>query len=233
MRSLFRRLDPRARILTVVFAVAVISSTTRLSLPSFGAYVALSLVVMLSGRPSLAHLLLRGLAASPFILAASLVLVFRDGFGQPEMARGATAAITVAAKAYLAAFLLAFLSLTTTPLELLWALRRLRAPESVNLILAMMHRYAGIVAEEYRRMELARECRTVRPLGKQRYRILGRQLGALLLRSWDRAERVHAAMLSRGFTGEWPLLYRPSLGWRDVAFFVTFSLLFLGARYRL
>ena len=79
-------------------------------------------------------------------------------------------------------------------------------------------------------MERARDCRTVRPLGWERFSVATRQLGALVLRSWDRAERVHAAMLARGFNGVWPAAEERALTSLDIVF-VSFSLaVFLAAR---
>jgi cobalt/nickel transport system permease protein len=34
--------------------------------------------------------------------------------------------------------------------------------------------------------------------------MLASEIGLLFIKSWERAERVHAAMVSRGFTGSLP-----------------------------
>lgn len=231
MRTLFRRLDPRTRILTIILAITIVASTSQSSLPAFGAYCALCVALILTSRASAAYLILRCLAASPFIVTASLLLLFQYGVSQEELSRGAAAALTVALKGYIAALLLAFLTATTSLPELLWALRRLKAPDSLNLILGMMYRYGSMLTEEYARMERARDCRTVKPLGKHRYAIYGRQLGSLILRSWDRADRVHAAMVSRGFTGEWPMMESRMFHAIDGVFLTAFVALFWAARW--
>jgi len=193
--GLFQRLDPRARILTVVAAIAIIASTPPAVLRPFGFYAALALALVLASRASGFYLTLRCLAASPFLLLAGGLLAFEQG-----VPSGAS----VLCKGYLAALLLAMLTATTPLSELLWALREMRAPHVLNVILGMMYRYTNLLSEEYSRMERARLCRTVRPLGWNRVSIYGHQFGNLILRSWDRADRVHAAMLSRGFNGSWP-----------------------------
>lgn len=57
------------------------------------------------------------------------------------------------------------------------------------------------------------------------------EFDAVHLRSWDRAERVHAAMLSRGFTGTWPVTRELHFSWRDAAFLLFVCALFLAARW--
>lgn len=230
MTRLFLRLDPRSRIVTTVCVTAVVASTPRETLSPFLAYLPLCILLILTGRASGLYLAQRCLAASPFILLASMLLALQGGWTTEEIRASLPAAIGVACKGYTAALLLAFLTATTSLSELLWGLRRLRSPQSLNLILAMMHRYTSLLSEEYARMERARECRTVQPLGRARFSVATRQLGSLVLRSWDRAERIHAAMLSRGFDGVWPAPDRRSPTSLDLLF-VSFSVaVFLAAR---
>jgi cobalt/nickel transport system permease protein len=230
VRDLFCRLDPRTRILSVVGATAIVASTPAGILAPLAAYVPLCILLVLTGRVSGRHLMWRCLAASPFILLASGLLTLQGGLN-PEALRAAfPAALSVAYKGYAAVLLLAFLTASTALADLLAALRRFGSPESLNLILGMMYRYTTLLSQEYARMERARECRTVQPLGRQRFRVYGRQLGALILRSWDRAERVHAAMLARGFHGSWPVVEQPAVGVLDYSFLFLSCSLFLLAR---
>ncbi len=189
-------LDARARLLAVVAAVVTVSSTPPGSWLAFACHGVLTALLLAASGAGGAYLWRRCAAVSPFVLLAGGLLALQSGWGPGG---------TVIAKGYLAALLLAALTASTPLPELLWALRRLHAPESLNLILSVMYRYTGILTEEYARLSRARECRTVRPLGGRRFTVYARQLGALLLRSLDRAERVHAAMVSRGFRGEWPV----------------------------
>jgi cobalt/nickel transport system permease protein len=193
----------------------------------FAAYFPLCVLLVLTGRVSGLYLIWRCLAASPFILLAAGLLAFQRGLNPEDVRTALPAALSVAAKGYAAVLLLGFLTASTALSDLLLALRRLGSPESLNLILGMMYRYTSVLSEEFARMERARECRTVRPLGRRRFAVYGRQLGALMLRSWDRAERVHAAMLARGFDGVWPGAERRAFARVDVAFFFVCCALFL------
>lgn len=227
MRTLFARLDPRARILTVVAATVIIASTPPAVLSPFAFYLPLAIFLILTSRASGLYLTWRCLAASPFILLAAGLLAVQAGLTSDGRPAGVEAALSVAFKGYMAALLLAFLTATTELSELLWAMRQMKAPESLNLILGMMYRYTSLLSEEYARLERARDSRTVRPLGRHRFSIYGRQLGALIIRSWDRAERVHAAMVSRGFHGAWPSRVAHRFRWMDAVFVSMITLLFL------
>jgi cobalt/nickel transport system permease protein len=213
-------LDPRARLMIVLFATVLVASTPRGELRPFALFFPLILggIVLLRPKVSWRYLLARCVACSPFILMASVLLLFQYDLtpdGRPE---GAGPAATVACKGYSAALLLAFLTESTPLGEILWAMRKLGSPETLNLILSLMYRYTALLEEEWVRLERARDSRTVRPLGWTRLTgVYGRQVGTLLVRSWERAERVHAAMLARGFHGAWPMWRDPKFRWSDGA----------------
>jgi cobalt/nickel transport system permease protein len=68
-----------------------------------------------------------------------------------------------------------------------------------------MIRYTVVVTEELKRMAIARESRCFEAKGPKQWGVLARSAGALFIRSYERGERVHMAMLSRGYTGSLPL----------------------------
>jgi cobalt/nickel transport system permease protein len=95
-------------------------------------------------------------------------------------------------------------AVTTSPTDLVAALQRLRAPSLVVLVLSFMVRYLGVVTDELSRMSIARRSRAFRGRGVRAWPVLAASSGALFVRSYERGERVHLAMLSRGFTGRLP-----------------------------
>ena len=81
-------------------------------------------------------------------------------------------------------------------------LARLGMPQVMTTQLLLLHRYAGVLASEAARMSLARELRAngrALPLS-----VYGPLLGHLLLRALQRAQRLHQAMLARGYDGRLP-----------------------------
>lgn len=201
----------------MIAATILVASTAPGHWLPFAFYFPLIAVLILTSRTaSWRYIIARCLHSSPFILMASVLLLFQYDLTPEGRPAGIAPAATVAGKGYAAALLLSFLTASTGLSQLLWAMRKLGSPDSLNLILSMMYRYTSLLSEEWLRLQRARDSRTVRPLhGRQLYRIYGRQLGLLLLRSWDRAERIHAAMLSRGFTGAWPMWDAPRFTLRD------------------
>ena len=93
---------------------------------------------------------------------------------------------------------------TTEPTEILVGLRRLRMPELIVSIMGFMVRYLEVVTGEMSRMLTAMRSRGCQPRSPRHWPALARSLGALFIRSFERGERVHLAMLSRGYTGSLP-----------------------------
>jgi cobalt/nickel transport system permease protein len=65
-------------------------------------------------------------------------------------------------------------------------------------------RYLQVVLEELRRLQLARVARGDDARWLWQARTVARTAGALAMRCFERGERVHGAMLARGFTGRMP-----------------------------
>jgi cobalt/nickel transport system permease protein len=85
-----------------------------------------------------------------------------------------------------------------------------------------MYRYIFVIADEALRLFRAREARSANPEGKAagsirwRASVLGGMIGSLFIRSYERSERIYAAMLSRGFDGEVRTLRVQEMGLADV-----------------
>jgi cobalt/nickel transport system permease protein len=96
------------------------------------------------------------------------------------------------------------LAATTEPTELLRGLQRLRVPDLLVQIAGFMVRYLDVVTAELGRMTVAMRSRGCDPRSPRHWPALARALGALFIRSYERGERVHLAMLSRGYDGRLP-----------------------------
>ena len=71
--------------------------------------------------------------------------------------------------------------------------------------MGFMVRYLEVVTGEMARMKVARESRGFRARSVGSWPVLATTAGALFIRSYERGERVHLAMLSRGYTGQLPV----------------------------
>lgn len=91
----------------------------------------------------------------------------------------------------------------TTPLpEIVVGLRRLGVPRIWTGSLAFWGRYYSVLTGEWHRLQLARRSRTFTRSRALKFRSLANALGLLFIRSYERAEKVHRAMLARGYRGE-------------------------------
>jgi cobalt/nickel transport system permease protein len=205
--------DARAKLMICIGFVLITVSTPADNLRVLGglAGFALLMAVMLRVRPG--ALVRRLLHLAPFVLVVAAAPLLRHGVGMDQ-------AIGIMAKAGLGCCALVMLSASTPVDELLAALAALRCPRLVVLLLGLTARYLHVLSEEAARIRRAAVARGFSPRHLWQARIIGDLIGALFLRSHARAERVHAAMLARGFTGD--LVLAPPLPLRagDVAIVV-------------
>ena len=110
-------------------------------------------------------------------------------------------AAAILAKNSLAFGAMMVLILVTPFPALLAALGRLGVPPILVITLRFMERQSQILGDELGRMVQARRCRTFRRSGRLGFGVLTGLIAMLFLRSFERGERVHAAMLARGWDG--------------------------------
>jgi len=110
------------------------------------------------------------------------------------------------------------------------AMERLGAPKIFAVQLLLLYRYLFVLMAESIRMVRAHALRSFTEPGAIRYRIFLQLLGNLLLRTMDRAQRIHMAMLSRAFKGEIKIARRFAFGYREALFTAGFSALFIFLR---
>jgi cobalt/nickel transport system permease protein len=127
--------------------------------------------------------------------------------------------LTILLKSWLSVQVALLLTYTTPFPALLDALRSLRVPPIIVSIVSFMYRYLAVIGAEGGRMNRARQARSASVDGSRggslvwRARVTGSLVGSLFIRSYERAERVYAAMQARGYRGtlEVAVLPRPSL----------------------
>ncbi|HZJ07089.1 MAG TPA: cobalt ECF transporter T component CbiQ [Nocardioidaceae bacterium] len=145
----------------------------------------------------------------PFVVFALLMPFISTGartefLGLTVSEPGLLAAGGLLAKGTLGVIASLTLAATTEPRDLLAGLARLRFPDQLVQIMGFMIRYLDVVGDEMRRMRVARESRGFRATSLRHWPVVARSSGALFIRSYERGERVHLAMVSRGYTGTLP-----------------------------
>lgn len=151
----------------------------------------------------------RSLIEIPFVLFAFLMPFFGTGdtvevLGLTLYEEGLIAGAGIIAKGTLGIVTAIVLSSTTTARELLRGLEILKVPTLIIQIATFMLRYMNVVNDEMERMRIARASRGFEATGMRHWKVLANSAGALFIRSYERGERVHLAMVSRGYTGVLP-----------------------------
>jgi len=207
--SVVHRLPAQCKLVAAFGFVLAMVATPRAQFWAFGAYAGLLAAVALAAAVPAPTIARRTLVETPFVAFAALlpfvaagerVQLLGVGLSEP----GLLGAWNILAKATLGVVAAVLLAATTRPQALVAGLARLHLPPLVVQIMSLMVRYVDVVAAEQSRMRIARESRgfvasDVRQLG-----VLGRSTAALFVRSYERGERVHLAMLSRGYAGALP-----------------------------
>ncbi len=156
----------------------------------------------------------------PFVLFAVAIPIIGTGartevLGMSLSVPGMWAAWNILAKASLGVVASILLAATTEPRAMLLGAERLRLPPLLVQIASFMLRYMDVILDQMRRMRVARESRAFVARDLRQAPVLARSAGALFIRSYERGERVHLAMLSRGYTGEMPITRDLSASGRD------------------
>ncbi|MDR1775093.1 MAG: energy-coupling factor transporter transmembrane protein EcfT [Actinomycetes bacterium] len=126
-------------------------------------------------------------------------------------------AAVIAAKSLLSALTLAIAVANTPAPELLHGLEHLKLPRVFIMLAAFMTRFTGLFAAQLARMRQALASRAPNLGPWRRTVVYGRLGGNLFVRAYERGERVHAAMLSRGYTGSLPWPNHPRWQIKDTA----------------
>ncbi|HYQ67900.1 energy-coupling factor transporter transmembrane component T [Actinophytocola sp.] len=191
------RLPAQVKIVAALLTVLCVVATPRTEFWAFGVYLVMVVAVGRIARVPAGHFARRAFIEIPFVLVAILMPLLGG-------AAGALAGWNILAKGTLGVLTSLTLAATTTPRDLIVGLQRLRTPAALTTIATLMLRYLDVIAGEARRMRLARISRGHDPRFLWQVGATARGIGALFIRSYERGERVHLAMLSRGWTGAMP-----------------------------
>lgn len=204
------------KIVTALVFVLCVVATRRTEFWAFGLYFAVLAGVWTIARIPPGWLAKRALIETPFVILAFALPFVASGptvdvLGVTVSEPGALAGWNILAKGTLGVLVSLTLAATTAPRDLIVGLQRLRVPAMVITITiaTLMLRYLEVIAAEAGRMRTARICRGHDPRFLWQVGATARGIGTLFVRSYERGERVHLAMVSRGWAGAMPDDPRP------------------------
>jgi cobalt/nickel transport system permease protein len=214
--SLVHALPSHLKIISAVTFILIVVSTPVTQWPAFVAYFIWLLTVVLVAKIPFTLLFKRSLIEIPFVFFAILMPFFGSGekvqVGPFDLYReGLIAGSGIVVKGTLGVMTAIILSTSTTAREILRGLERLKLPVLMVQIASFMLRYVNVVNDEMKRMKVARESRGFEATGVKHWKVLATAAGALFIRSYERGERVHLSMLSRGYVGVLPHDEQPNV----------------------
>lgn len=203
------RLAPQAKLAAQFLFVIAVVATPREAFWAFGIYAAIVLGLIVAARLPAAFVAKRLLFEIPFILFAVLLPFIGGGerirvLGLSLSSEGLWGAWNIVAKATLGLAISVVVAATTTMPEFLRGFEQLHLPRAFTSTLSFMIRYTDVIADEMRRMKVARQSRGYDPRWLWQAKAVGSAAGALFIRSYERGERVYLSMLSRGYAGSMP-----------------------------
>ena len=207
--SRVHRAPAHLKVLTLLGFMLVVVATPVQWWPAFVGYALLVAAVIALSRVPVGYLAPRMVVELPFVVFALLMPLVATGprievLGLSVSEAGLLAGGALLLKGTLGVLSALTLAATTEPDDLLRGLQRLRVPDLLVQIAGFMVRYLDVVTGDLRRMTTAMRSRGCDPRSPRHWPALARSLGALFIRSYERGERVHLAMLSRGYTGTLP-----------------------------
>jgi len=210
--SLIHKLDPRTKLITTIAFIFAVVLTPATEWQAFACYFTLVASLVLLSKLPLLYVLKRALVIIPFVLLVGIFNLFRSGEAVASLhiwhwqvsitQEGLLVFWNVFVKASLSMLSLILLSSTTKFSNLLKGLQQLRMPRVMVMILSFAYRYIFVLVDEAMRMRRARDSRNFGGKRVSQIRTIGNMIGILFLRSYERGERVYAAMVSRGYDGQ-------------------------------
>lgn len=206
--SPLQRWDPRLKLASL--GVLVIGIALMKTVPMGVAALLSALVLIgLAGLPS--SFVLQGVKwvsvfLLPFLLIMPLSYPGEPAFhvlGLPFAWEGFRLAVLIVIKA-LAIVLCAYAMFGSSRFDIsMIALQRLKCPKIIVQMLLFTYRYVFVFLAEMQRMDVAMRARGfIKRPDRRTMHVMGNFVGTLLVRSFERTERIYKAMLSKGYQGE-------------------------------
>jgi len=229
------RLDPRAKLITTLLYVVTVVSFGKYELANLLPFAVYPLVLAFAGGVPPGFVARKLAIVSPFII---LIGIFNPLFDREILLQLGPLAVSGGWVSFTSLLLRATLTLSAVMLLLATtglsgiaaAMEKLGVPRVFTVQLLFLYRYIFVLAEEALRLTRARALRSFGKKGSG-FRPYASLLAHLLLRTLDRAERIHQAMLSRGFDGVVRLRRPMSFGLRDTLFLLVWTAAFAVMRF--
>lgn len=225
------RLDPRAKVLVTLAFVVTVISADKYAVSQLLPFFLFPILLIVLGNLPVLYFVRKLLMLLPFVLFVGAFNPFFDRavmlqFGPLAVSGGWLSFFSILLRFALSVSAAFILIATTGFTAVCMALEKLGAPKVFTVQLLFLYRYTFVLFDEGVRMVRARALRSFSSRGTG-IRVFGQMAGNLLLRTLDRAQRIHMAMQCRGFRGEIRLHRRLTFGWPEFFYLTACVLVFV------
>jgi cobalt/nickel transport system permease protein len=231
--TLFHKRDARIKIIGAGAISLVLALTSSFTTAATGCLVTCFLLILSKPDP---YLLLKRIA-SVNIFTLFLLITLPLTYGGDETVHvtllhfsldGLCMAGLIALKTNGILFCFLALLATSTTVSLGHGLEKLGLPRKLIFLLLFSYRQLFVIHQEYQRLQRAAKLRGFIPVNSlHTYRTYSYLFGMTLVKSWNRAELVHQAMVLRGFSNRLIPLNQPQPSKADYYFLIILLLISL------
>ncbi|OAG28725.1 cobalt ECF transporter T component CbiQ [Thermodesulfatator autotrophicus] len=222
--SFLKSCDPRVKFVLALLYAIIVAITYNFSLLVLASIFSL-ICLLLSGLSFFYYLKRLGLV-NLFLVFVLITLPFTTPGEEVFKIKFLSASKEGVSLAFLIFFKSNLIILTTTALlstssifELAHALHHLFLPSKLVQLLFFTFRYLHVIEKEFWRLKDAAVVRCFVPRTNLfTYRTMAYLVGSLIVRSYDRSQRVYEAMLCRSFNGTFPVYHHFHLRKKDILF---------------
>lgn len=232
--SVLHSLDARAKTIAVMLYIIAVLSVSLDSLQGIVLFWVFPIIACAMGGIGYGEVMKKSLYTLPFI---AFIGIFNPIFerepmlyaGDVVITRGWVEFLSIILRGLLSVQMVLVLIMTTGFYRVCRGLSRMGMPSVFTTQLLLVYRYIYVLVEEAIEMDRARKSRSY---GRKGYgfKMWGTFVGQLLIRTVARAQRIHLAMLSRGFTGELHSPVKSRWRVRDTVFVAVSAILFAACR---
>jgi cobalt/nickel transport system permease protein len=229
------RLHPMAKMITTIVYLVVVISFNKYNISGLAPFFIYPILLMAVGEIPYRSVLSRLLIALPFSFFAGLANPFLDRatalylVGIP-VSMGLVSFLSILIKTVLTVAAVLILIATTPMDKLAGQLIRIKVPKLFVMQLMLTYRYLTLLISEAAGMTTAYHLRSKTQKGIKIGHV-GTFMGQLLLRSFDRAERVYLAMKCRGFNGEYQFAAADKMRPGDTVYMIALCVVFVLLRW--
>ncbi len=218
--SLFHRRDARVKLIGAMALSLVLALNSDMRVAVAGCLV--NAVLLTLSKPDLQLFLKRFTLVNIFtiFLFISLPLTYNG-----KDFSGIELATLIALKSNAIFFCLLSLVASSNAASLGHAFEHIGLPQKLTFLFLFSYRQLFIINQEYKRLQRAAKLRGFSPRNNlHTYRTYSNLFAMTLVKSWNRAGRIHQAMLLRGFSGKLIPLRQQTI---DIVDYILLSILLL------